>query len=51
MANKNTIIVEIECLPSPYTDDTINKCIEAIKKSGLKHEVHAMGTLIEGACD
>lgn len=45
----NKIIAEIECMPTPHKDDIINKCIEAIKRSGLKYEVHAMGTVIEGS--
>lgn len=51
-----TMIVEIECLATPPgTTDTPYKHIEAaigvIQGSGLKYEVEALGTTIEGSPD
>jgi uncharacterized protein YqgV (UPF0045/DUF77 family) len=45
------LLVEIEVLPvtgNKDDDRLIEKAIEIIQQSKLKHEVHALGTLIEG---
>lgn len=50
------MIVEIQCLPTPPgTDDDpyahVERAIAAIQDSGLRYEVGALGTTIEGHPD
>lgn len=47
------MIVEIECLPTPPGTDTspyahVEAAIAVIQESGLKYEVSALGTTLEG---
>lgn len=49
---QSTMIVEIECICAGAEGrDVIDKAIEIVSKSGLKYEVGAMGTTIEGEPD
>ncbi|MHA1553397.1 MAG: thiamine-binding protein [Alphaproteobacteria bacterium] len=47
------MIVEIQCLPSPSgTDDDryayVDAAIAVVQRSGLRHQVSALGTTVEG---
>lgn len=52
----NRLLVEIQCLPSPpgTPEDRhahVELAIAEIQRSGLAHEVGALGTTVEGAAD
>jgi uncharacterized protein YqgV (UPF0045/DUF77 family) len=50
------VIVDVEVLPQPPGDDAnpyahVEAAIEVARASGLRHEVNALGTTVEGPAD
>jgi uncharacterized protein YqgV (UPF0045/DUF77 family) len=50
------MIVEIQCLPTPAGDGArryahVEAAIERIQQAGVRHEVGALGTTLEGSPD